>query len=189
MDFSNYSEFNPKYKSVNTPHKSKFTKQNNDDFVVRQEQNFNSNTIINKEIGTKGLLCEENAHPVTNMFFSQENIQRIQKLIKKSIQEKTNGEYRLDVDQDETGLLIAMRAVFFSDSGAKFLPCKIVHQVKQLNIQVINYILPDMISEMKQEYSYLQEINKPLEPIMRPMNVGNAGRRSLGSVMTQLNGF
>lgn len=143
---------------------------------------------------TKGIfntvLCgsekEENdaMHPVVILFFSPENMRRIQRLIKREVFARTNGQFRLDDDQDESDLIVAMRATLFDMYGGRYLPFKINHQVKELNKKTVNYIMPDLISEMKQAYGYLKEINQPLQTIMRPLNVNNAGRRTLPSITT-----
>jgi len=117
--------------------------------------------------------------PLSELFFSKENINRIQKMIKTEIMIQTAGKYKVD-EQDESDLLVAMRATFMNYGD--FLPDKIVHQVKLLNKKVICDVTPDMITEIKQYYSYIDEINKPLQPIARPMNVSHAGRRTLPSL-------
>jgi hypothetical protein len=125
-----------------------------------------------------GLGCAENDYePVSEIFFSETNIKRIQNLIKKEIYNRTKGMYKLDADQDESDLLIVMRQVYYAH--AKFLPYKIVSQTKDLNRKVINIIVPDMITNIKQAYAYIKEINQPIQPIMRPVNVNNAGRKTL----------
>lgn len=136
-------------------------------------------------MATKGILPEDNLDPVTTLFFSNENINRIQKMIRREIFKRTEGKYRLDDDQDESDLLIAMRAVLFDpNDGGRFLPFKIKRQVKNLNNHVVQYIVPDMIEAMKQQYGYLKEINQPLQPMLRPMNMSSRGRRSLPSIMS-----
>ena len=75
-----------------------------------------------------------------------------------------------------------MRAVYLQE--CKFLPDKIIHQVKQLNTKVLDELMPDVITAIKQEYGYLKDINQPLQPIMRPLNVNNAGSRQLPSITT-----
>lgn len=176
----NYSDFNNSYK------KSFFKTE--PAFIVYQEDNARTNKYKlsdeNRMTATKGILCEDEVDPVTELFFSPENMKRIQKMIRHEAYIRTNGGFKLEVDQDESDLLVAMRAVFFDTYGARFLPFKIKRQVKDLNIKVVNYILPDMISEMKQGYGYLKEINEPIKPLMRPLNVNNAGRRTLPSITT-----
>lgn len=124
--------------------------------------------------------CKTDDNPLADMFFSGENVRRIQKKIKKEILEKTNGSFKLEVDQDDSDLVLAMRNIFLENS--RFLPIKIVHQIKKLNQQVVDSIVPDMISQIKQEYGYIKEINEPLKPMMRPMNVSGAGRKTLPAI-------
>lgn len=163
------------------------------EFLLYEENNYRNNSYQepyeNAIEATKGIIvgaemCDDNLDPVTIKFFSSVNMKKIQNMIRKAVFVQTNGQYKLDVDQDESDLLIAMRAVLFDMYGARFLPFRIDTQVKNLNRQVVNYVLPDMISQLKQEYGYLKEINQPLQPLMRPINVNNAGRRTLPSVTT-----
>jgi len=120
--------------------------------------------------------------PLGEVFFSPDNIKRIQNKIKKSIFIESKGKYKLQVDQNESDLLIVMRAVYIQDSYNA--PYRIIHQVKELNEKVVNRILPDMISNIKQNEEYLNIIDKPIDPIPLPVNVSRAGRLSLPSVTT-----
>jgi len=120
--------------------------------------------------------------PLGEVFFSPDNIKRLQNKIKKSVFIETKGKYKLQVDQNETDLLVVMRAVYIQDSYNS--PYRIIHQVKELNEKVINRILPDMISNIKQNEEYLNIIDKPIDPIPLPVNVSRAGRLSLPSVTT-----
>jgi hypothetical protein len=128
--------------------------------------------------------CDSNANEseLTKIFFADENVKRIQKMLKREVYIKTNKKFKLDVEQDESDLLISMRAVFLEK--ARHLDTKIVHQVKELNKQVIKYIIPDMITEIKQGYGYQQEINQPLKLLARPLNMNSAGRKTLKSIST-----
>lgn len=120
--------------------------------------------------------------PLGEIFFSPDNIKRLQNKIKKSIFIKSNGKYKLQIDQNESDLLVVMRAVYIQDSYNS--PYRIIHQVKELNEKVINRILPDMITNIKQNEEYLNIIDKPIDPIPLPVNVSRAGRLSLPSVTT-----
>ena len=120
--------------------------------------------------------------PLGEIFFSPDNIKRLQNKIKKSIFIESKGKYKLQVDQNESYLLVVMRAVYIQDSYNS--PYRIIHQVKELNEKVINRILPDMMSNIKQNEEYLNIIDKPIDPIPLPVNVSRAGRLSLPSVTT-----
>jgi len=118
---------------------------------------------------------------LSKLFFSDENFKRIQKMIKIAVFEKTKGQFRLDIDQEQRDLFIAMRATYMEH--ARFLPTQIVRQCKRLNEKVVEEIIYPIITQIKQDYGYLKEINKPLTPIPRPMNI-NAGKKSLSSITT-----
>jgi hypothetical protein len=120
--------------------------------------------------------------PVSKLYFSKENMKRLQKQIRREILRESNGKFIIKTDQDEMDLLIAMRAVFFDN--AKNLPTHVVRQVKKLNEQTLDYIIPDMITNIKQQIDYLKDIGGPINPIDRPLNVNRAGRKTLPSATT-----
>jgi hypothetical protein len=122
--------------------------------------------------------------PLGEIFFSPENIRRLQKQIKKEIFIRSNGKYKLEVEQNETDLLVVMRAVYISD--ALNSPYRIVHQVKELNHRTIERIIPDMLSTIKQDQKYIEDLDKPIEVMPYPVNVSKAGRLSLPSVTSVL---
>jgi hypothetical protein len=125
-------------------------------------------------VATQGFFAEND---ITKIFFSNDNVKRVQKMIKDEIYNRTKGQYTSEEDQDESDLTIAMRAIYLDK--CKNLPGQTVRQVKLLNKQVVDYVVPDMITNIKQYYGYLKDIHQPLKPMMRPMNVSSAGRRLL----------
>ena len=129
---------------------------------------------------SKGNIIEETE--LSKMFFSNENIARVQKKIKVAVYNKTKGKYKLVEDQDETDLYLLMRSVYLEN--AKHLKSHLVRQVKILNETVIKESVPGIITNIKQYYSYIDDINKPIQPIDRPMNINSAGRKTLPSVTT-----
>jgi hypothetical protein len=117
--------------------------------------------------------------PVSIAFFSNKNIARIQKYIKREIFKKSKGEYLLDTDQDENDLLLVMRQIFF-DYGRN-LPTNIDQQVSDLNRYTLREIIPGMMTNIEQQMLYLRDISQPIQPMPLPLNVNNGGRRSLPS--------
>lgn len=118
--------------------------------------------------------------PVGEIFFSEENIDRIQKKIKNEIYTKTQGKFILKADQNVTDLLVFMRAIFIE--YGRNLDFNIIKQVKELNAHVVDKLVPDMITAIKQEHEYLEQLDKPITPIALPVNVSRAGRKTLPSV-------
>jgi hypothetical protein len=153
----------------------KFSKLSNEKY--QEHKQFNDRDF--EYGGMNYVFCNE---PVGKLFFSNENVKRIQGLIKKEIYEKTYHKFIVEEDQDPSDLLIAMRAMYM-EQGI-YREDNPVRQVKQLNKRIVDFVVPDMITEIKQYYGYLKDINEPLKPIARPMNVCNAGRRSLPSITT-----
>lgn len=119
---------------------------------------------------------------ITRIFFSNKNMQRIQKKIRDEVCRITKGQYVLECDQDESDLTIIMRGVYF-DKG-KNLPDNPIRQVKILNQQTVDYLVPDLISNIKQYFGYIRDINQPLQPFPWPQNVNNSGRRTVASPTT-----
>jgi hypothetical protein len=146
-------------------------------FVFLQEHKKNYKNMA--PVALKGLQANSE---LSKMYFSDKNMKRLQRLIKKEVLNRTHGKYRLDVDQEQKDLLIAMRAVYLEH--CRYLPGQVVRQIKRLNLKVVDTIVPSMITEIKQYYGYLDDINNPIKPIMRPINVNNAGRKTLPSVTT-----
>jgi len=119
---------------------------------------------------------------LSKIFFSKDNIKRIQKKIKKEINVRTNGKYILQADQNEDHLLIVMRSIYLQKG--RNLQKNFIRQVKVLNTDVVEDVVPGMITNIKTYYGYIDDITKPLNPIPRPVNVNQAGTKTLPSITT-----
>ena len=168
--FNYHNDDNSKVKNYN-----KFTDLDNTNV---EKNNWATENSIQKSL----LKSVYTPTPLGELFFCIDNIRRLQNKIKKSVFIESKGKYKLDADQNESDLLIVMRAVYIQDSFNS--PYRIVHQVKELNQKVINRILPDMITNIKQNEEYISAIERPIDPIPLPVNVSRAGRLSLPSVTT-----
>ena len=117
---------------------------------------------------------------VAKIFFGVKNIKRIQKKIKREVYNRSYTKFRLEEDQNVLDLLQAMITVY-KEYGNN-LNQNIIRQVKILNEQTVQYIAPDMITELKQHYGYLDTIKNPLNHLPDPINVNRAGRSQLPSI-------
>ena len=113
-------------------------------------------------------------------FFTKENLKLIQQLIKQMIYKQTNGKVIMECDQDDTDILVAMRNIYVTEG--RYLPNNIDFQVKRLNMRLVNKIVPDMITQIKQSWGYQKLINEPIHPIDRPISDSARGRKLLPSV-------
>lgn len=123
---------------------------------------------------------------IRDIFLSSENISTIQQLIKREIYKRSKGKFRMDVDQDENDLLISMDAIFLEH--CKHLPYDIKGQITELNKKTIQSIIPGMLTNIKSNYHYVKQLDKPIIPLPQPLNVNRAGRKTLPST-TSVWGF
>lgn len=184
--FNNYAELNQRLNynkgiSGNLPYG--YNDMPNFPITQKPVKNQNNKQDDNYYCGGQSSLAlrglQINNTKVSELYFSNENIARIQKQIKRAIYEMSDRKFKLTEDQNEQDLIIAMRAVFLDNS--KNLPNEIVRQVKELNALTIDYIAPDMLTTIKQQYNYLRDISRPPQMMDHPVNVNRAGRKMLPS--------
>jgi len=118
--------------------------------------------------------------PMSKMYYSDKNVQRIQAMIKQAVYEKSGGKYKLVVDQDVKDVLIAMSGVY--KENAVYIPGQIVRQIKYLNKRVIEEIVPGILVNIGFQQKYLHDINNPIDVIPLPVNSNNTGRKTLPSI-------
>jgi hypothetical protein len=111
---------------------------------------------------------------LSKAFFSQRNIDCIQKNIQKKVLQNTN--YRIG-RQSDLQLQIIMRSIYLQFS--KNLECDYAQQIKQLNQKVSDYSVDRISIEMSQFLEYRKEVSKMPDPISLPKNLSNAGEKSL----------
>jgi len=185
----NYAQLNPtptykrnqpsNFESLQSSQKYIDYRNNNTDGYYEKYQQSSTVNYDRARQATQGFF--EKNH-ITVVFFSDENMKRIQKKIKEEVIRRTKGQYQLDEDQDESDLTIVMRAVYLDK--CKNLPGETVRQVKLLNQQTVDYIVPDLISNVKQYFGYIKDINQPLQVIPLPLCVSSSGRKLLPSITT-----
>lgn len=103
---------------------------------------------------------------VGKLFFSKSNVDNIQQAIKNIILKSLNVE--LTQNQNTESLLMVMRYVYLQDG--RFLKYNITEQVNTLNKKLLNIIIPDIITGVKQQLEYNKYINSPINPIDRPFS-------------------
>ena len=133
MDLSNlpvgfFQDHNPKIKMMRTQIVKNITKTNDND-----------NNILK------------------DIFFSDENIELINKQIILSIWKRTNKAYKIGF-QSKDNLLVVMQYIFLE--YAKHLPYDIKGQIRDLNCRVVGEILPTIITNFEQKLGYLRDIEK-----------------------------
>lgn len=175
----NYGEYEPNFSgdgNFSTSHN--FSSYN----AAQEHTNYNSNYYCKGNAGLAGKMSRTQPSEVMIEFFSESNIKRIQKKIRRDIYERSGRKFVMEVDQDRQKLQAAMEDIYSNYS--KDLPGGVKRQTKRLNQQLIDNLVPNMLTAIKQYYGYMKDISNPIEPIARPMNVNNAGRQTLPSITT-----
>ena len=126
--------------------------------------------------------CEQG--DLENTFFSDENIALINKQLILTVFKKTNRQYKI-MDQSTESLTIVMRYVFLEH--ARHLPYNILEQIRELNLRVVNEIIPIIITQITQRTEYLKTIAEPRNILALPINVHGGSRQNLPSVTTTFN--
>jgi len=120
---------------------------------------------------TEGLWNET---PLSQVFFSQENIQIIQNGIRSGVYKRSNGQYVIG-DQDCDSIKIIMRSVFLQHSANK--PSSIPQQIIELNNIVLNYCVQQVYSEAQGYMKYIDDVSTLVVPIAHPVQASNNDRQ------------
>jgi hypothetical protein len=110
---------------------------------------------------------------LTDIFFSYENIKMINRQLVLTVYKKSGSRYRIPFQKKED-LMIVMRFVY--DKDARHLPFKIKEQIKQLNCSVVKEILPNIFTQIEQNITYLENLEKPIIPLPPPVNVNKLNK-------------
>jgi Family of unknown function (DUF5761) len=114
--------------------------------------------------------------PVSNMFFSPENVRQIQNAIRRFVFEKSQPKGHVIDDQSVDELKIIMRAIYYQ--YGKNIPFNVPQQVSELNQLVVNWSGPHILSAVDHYYYYLNDISHMPIPMQQPQNLSGAGTRS-----------
>lgn len=107
---------------------------------------------------------------LSDLFFSQQNIQIIQNGIRAGVYKMSNGQYVIG-PQDCDALKIIMRSIFLQYSANQ--PNNITEQISALNQMVINYCIEQVYGEAQGYVKYLDDASTLVVPIAPPVMTKN----------------
>lgn len=119
---------------------------------------------------TEGLWNETT---LSDLFFSQQNIQIIQNGIRAGVYKMSNGQYVIG-PQDCDALKIIMRSIFLQYSANQ--PTNITEQITALNQMVMNYCIEQVYGEAQGYVKYLDDASTLVVPIAPPVMAKNNDR-------------
>jgi hypothetical protein len=115
--------------------------------------------------------------PVSDLYFSEENIDALQHGIRYRVWKETNEQYVIG-RQSDTELKIIMRAIFLQ-YGQLRQGVDCVTQVRDLNAKVLEWAVPEVLSNLKQYETYRRDISTMPVPLERAQLSTQKGTRVL----------
>ena len=137
--------------------------------------------VGNNEYKDNAVINIQTKTPLSDVFFSQANIDNLQIRIRHDLYLYSEGSYTID-RQSDTELKIIMRSYYLQ--FGKFKSCDLRSQVLELNDIVIQYCVPHIYSQVQQYNSYIQDVETLPMPLEHPKNLSSTGSRNLRSVTT-----
>jgi hypothetical protein len=113
--------------------------------------------------------------PLNEVFFSEANIDKIQKDIQEQVYRMSGNKYRVD-KQDEQQLKLIMRSYYLMYS--KNNDNAVAEELADLNSRVTGYSAGKVYSEVDFHEFYIADLEDFAPPIANPMNVGVRGTRT-----------
>lgn len=130
------------------------------------------------DIPYKGIIGSiQELSPFSKIYFSKENIDWIQKNIRYEVYKLSDKRYVID-PQDETNLLIVMKAIYLQNSKNPRKSSGYQSELLRLNRLVLNQAVPDVITQLQQYSAYIRDISRNPDPIALPQNVSITGTKT-----------
>jgi len=138
---------------------------------------FQTDTSVEKNFQTDMLRGNWEKSPVSEIFFSAENVERLQNSIRKEVFTRSQPKGYVIDKQSVEELKIIMRAIYLQ--YARNLPKNIDGQVDDLNQKVIDWSAPHILSAVDHYHFYINDISHLPVPLAHMKHLSKAGTRSL----------
>ena len=113
---------------------------------------------------------------LSDLYFSQANIDYLQNEIIRQVFEKSDGKYRI-AKQNEDELVIVMKSIFLQNSRNSDIDLQ--YQIDQLNKLVLDYCVDNVYSNLVQHFEYINDITKDQPVLDMPQTTHIKGTKSL----------
>jgi len=108
-------------------------------------------------------------------YFSEHNVEGLQRSIKKEIYDLSNGQFRID-HQSENAIKTVMRSYFLQYKLK--MNVDILSQIRDLNKKVIRWCADEIYSNLLQYQQYKRDITSMPQQMDRPLNMSIKGSRT-----------
>lgn len=136
-------------------------------FILFQDVNPQAVQMRNQMIKNMTKTTECNITDIEALFFSDENIELINKQLILAVWKRSKKQYKIGF-QDKNKLLIVMRYIYLE--YARNLPYNFAEQINELNCIVVGEIAPIVITNFEQKLGYLRDIERRQAPVPLPQS-------------------
>lgn len=123
---------------------------------------------------TEAVVNIHTKNDISNVFFSQQNMNVLQDAIRYNVYQKSCGKHVID-RQSENDLKIVMRSIYLDYAQHK--PYNTLDQIKELNQRVIDYCVPRIMQEISMYMYYKNDISKLPDPMDRGQFISAKGQK------------
>ena len=145
---------------------------NDNKFKIFKEKYMNDCSFQKTAIGH-----QISSTPLSDIYFSKQNIDALQLGLKNMILNKSQGKYNIS-RQSDIELKIVMRSIYLQ-YATNSRDVDIITQVKTLNKRVLDWCVPEIISNIKQQEKYMLDISTLPRPIERGILTSSKGTKQL----------
>lgn len=156
-------------------------KQSESDQVFKGYQLNPESSIKCRNYAYEALYHIQEVSTFSLLFFSEENISEIQKLIKYNIYIASGNKFKIG-NQDSQELKSIMRSVYLQFSRVPESRSEYTEAIATLNKKVVETIIPKLLGNIKQYLKYRIDSESPINPIDRSQNMSQTGTKSNRSV-------
>jgi hypothetical protein len=142
---------------------------------------FDQNNDLKDNFKYEALQHIQTPSTLSMLFFSKENINKIQVEMRYTVWIQSGKKYIVD-NQSSIELEIVMRAIYLQYSLNQ--DKDFGKQINYLNNLVLSYCVPNILTEVEQYLGYLDNVQKLPNPLPLPENISSAGSKTLRSVTT-----
>ena len=142
---------------------------------------FSNNNDVKDNFKYEALQHVQTPSRLSLLFFSKENIEKIQKELRYQVWLQSGKKYVVD-NQSPIELEVVMRSTFLQFSLNQDKDFE--KQINYLNKLVLSYCVPNVLTEVEQYLGYLDNLQKMPNPLPLPENLSSAGTKTLRSVTT-----
>ena len=133
---------------------------------------FQRTSVDNKRYAKEATAGALTLNDVSKLYFSEQNINALQQGIRYRVYVETNGRYTIGRQSDQE-LKIVMRSIYFQYGKNTNGDC--VGQVRILNSKVLDWVVPEVLSNLLQYSTYRKDASTLPMPLDRAPNMSSRG--------------